>query len=41
MRFEYDKQKDQNNLAIHDVDFETAALVFDDPYALTIQGAAQ
>ena len=33
MRFQYDEQKDRKNLARHDVDFETAALVFDDPYA--------
>ena len=40
MRFQYDEQKDQNNLARHDVDFETAALVFDDPYAVTIRDTA-
>jgi len=40
MRFQYDEQKDQKNLAGHDVDFETAALVFDDPYAVTIRDTA-
>jgi uncharacterized DUF497 family protein len=33
MRFQYDEQKNQKHLARYDVDFETAALVFDDPYA--------
>jgi uncharacterized DUF497 family protein len=40
MRFQYDEQKDHKNLARHDVDFETAALVFDDPYAVTIRDTA-
>ena len=35
MRFEWDEAKNQRNLLKHDVRFETAALVFDDPYALT------
>ena len=33
MRFQFDEQKDQKNLARRDVDFETAVLVFDDPHA--------
>jgi uncharacterized protein len=35
MRFEWDENKNRQNLLKHDVRFETAALVFDDPYALT------
>jgi uncharacterized DUF497 family protein len=35
MRFEWDAAKNQRNLVKHDVRFETAALVFDDPWALT------
>lgn len=35
MRFEWDEQKNRQNLRKHDVRFETAILVFDDPYALT------
>jgi uncharacterized protein len=35
MRFEWDEQKNRQNLSKHDVRFETAMLVFDDPYALT------
>jgi uncharacterized DUF497 family protein len=35
MRFEWDGEKNRQNLLKHDVRFETAALVFDDPYALT------
>ncbi len=34
MRFEWDEQKNRQNLRKHDVRFETAMLVFDDPYAL-------
>jgi uncharacterized protein len=37
MRFEYDEQKNDYNLARHGVDFPTAALIFDDPYAMTIR----
>jgi uncharacterized DUF497 family protein len=37
MRFEFDKQKNEYNLARHGVDFATAALIFDDPYAMTIR----
>ncbi len=35
MRFEWDEYKNRQNLRKHDVRFETAVLVFDDPYALT------
>jgi uncharacterized DUF497 family protein len=35
MRFEWDDVKNQRNLLKHDVRFETAILVFEDPYALT------
>jgi len=35
MRFEWDEQKNRQNLRKHDVRFETAVLVFDDPYAPT------
>jgi hypothetical protein len=33
--FEWDKEKNRTNRLKRDVSFETAALVFDDPYALT------
>ncbi|MFB3920404.1 MAG: BrnT family toxin [Terriglobia bacterium] len=36
MRFEWDEQKSRSNLAKHQVSFETATLVFDDPFALSI-----
>ena len=35
MRFEWDETKNVRNLLKHRVRFETAALAFDDPYALT------
>ena len=35
MRFERDENKNRLNLRKHDVRFETAVLVFDDPYAIT------
>jgi uncharacterized DUF497 family protein len=35
MRFEWDEEKNRRNLLKHDIRFETAALVFDDPYILT------
>ena len=35
MRFEYDERKSRQNLAKHGIDFNTAALVFDDPLTLT------
>ena len=37
MRFEWDEWKSKQNLAKHDVDLQTAELVFDDPYAVTIR----
>jgi uncharacterized DUF497 family protein len=40
MRFEGDERKGKQNLAKHDVDFQTAELVFDDPYAVTIRDVA-
>jgi len=40
MRFEWDEQKNRQNLRKHDVSFETAMLVFDDPYALTLRDLA-
>lgn len=35
MHFEWDEEKNRSNLAKHDIQFETAALVFEDPDALT------
>ena len=35
MRFEWDEHKNRQNLRKHDVRFETAVLIFDDPYAIT------
>ena len=35
MRFEWDELKNAQNLRKHDVRFETALLVFDDPYAIS------
>jgi uncharacterized DUF497 family protein len=35
MRFEWDEIKNRQNLLKHDLRFETAVLVFDDPCALT------
>jgi uncharacterized DUF497 family protein len=35
MRFAWDKNKSRQNLRKHGVRFETAVLVFDDPYAIT------
>jgi uncharacterized DUF497 family protein len=35
MRFTWDENKNRKNLRKHDVRFETAVLVFDDPYAIT------
>jgi uncharacterized DUF497 family protein len=35
MRFEWDETKNRRNLLKHGVRFETAALAFDDPYAVT------
>lgn len=35
MRFEWDEEKNRRNLLKHDIRFETAVLVFDDPFALS------
>src|SRR5271169_5828876 len=40
MRFEWDERKNHQNLRKHDVRFETAVLVFDDPYAITQRDCA-
>ena len=37
MRFEWDEEKSRSNRAKHRVSFETAALVFEDPRAISIQ----
>ena len=37
MEFEWDEAKNNENLRKHDVRFETAQLVFDDPFALTVR----
>ena len=37
MRFEWDERKNRSNRAKHKVSFETAELVFHDPFALSIQ----
>ena len=37
MRFEWNHDKDRVNQAKHKVSFETACLVFDDPYHMSIQ----
>jgi uncharacterized protein len=37
MRFEWDEVKNRHNLKKHKVSFETARLVFDDPYARSLQ----
>ena len=35
LKFVWDKAKNEHNIIEHGVDFKTAALVFNDPYALT------
>ncbi len=35
LRFEWDQAKNETNKRKHDIDFETARLVFDDPLCLT------
>lgn len=35
MRFEWNEAKNRQNLAKHGISFETAALIFDDPHALS------
>ena len=37
MRFEWDTAKNLANVARHNISFETASLVFDDPHALSYQ----
>jgi uncharacterized protein len=37
MRFEWDDNKNRLNRSRHGVGFETASLVFDDPYAITVR----
>ena len=37
MRFEWDERKSRTNCAKHKVSFETAILVFEDPFALSVQ----
>lgn len=37
MRFDWNEEKSRRNRAKHKVSFETASLVFEDPYALSIQ----
>jgi uncharacterized DUF497 family protein len=39
MRFEWDESKNRQNLRKHDVRFETATLVFEDPHSLTQRDA--
>jgi uncharacterized protein len=39
MRFDWDKNKSVQNLRKHDVRFETAVLVFDDPCAISQRDA--
>ncbi len=36
MKFEHDERKARANLEKHNVDFRMAALIFSDPYILTI-----
>ncbi len=35
MRFEWDQAKNETNRAKHGIDFETAQLVFDDPFCVS------
>jgi len=35
VRFEWDEQKNEHNRAKHGIDFETALLVFEDPFCVT------
>ncbi len=37
MKFEWDQDKNRANRVKHGVSFETASLVFDDPYHLSVQ----
>ncbi|MGC1784139.1 MAG: BrnT family toxin [Acidobacteriaceae bacterium] len=40
MRFEWNEAKNRQNLRKHDIRFETAVLVFDDPSAMTKRDSA-
>jgi uncharacterized DUF497 family protein len=35
MRFVWDEEKNRRNLAKHKISFETASLVFEDPFAIS------
>lgn len=35
MRIEWDKSKNETNKTKHGIDFETAQLIFDDPFCIT------
>jgi len=37
MRFVWDEEKSRSNRTKHQVSFETAALVFEDPFAISVQ----
>lgn len=37
IRFEYDETKNESNYEKHGIDFETATLVFDDPFHASIR----
>ncbi len=37
MRYTWDENKNRRNIAKHKISFETAKLVFDDPFALSLQ----
>jgi|ERR1051326_323661 uncharacterized DUF497 family protein len=37
MYFSWDEEKNRRNLAKHNVSFQTAIAIFDDPYALSVQ----
>jgi len=37
MRFEWDEAKNRSNLKKHGIDFETAALVFEDPHQVSFK----
>lgn len=37
MRFVWDEAKDRRNRSKHKVSFETASVVFDDPFAMSVQ----
>jgi uncharacterized protein len=37
MRFIWDENKNRRNIAKHKISFETSKLVFDDPFALSLQ----